>query len=184
MNFSESVKTILEEVRNVVNQVNPEEAERFYAAVSAAKRVFVTGEGRSLFVTQTFAMRLTHLGMAAAVIGETTCPKPGPGDLLVAVSGSGKTATVLAVVEEAKKTGAKVHGISATRNNPLSKIADDILLIPGATKAEGKGELKSAQPLSSLFDQSLHVLLDAINFLILQREGKSKEQVQARHNIV
>jgi len=184
MEFAESVKTVVGEIENVVKQLSPADAERFYAAVTGAKRVFVTGEGRSLFVVQTFAMRLTHLGVSAAVIGEATCPKPGPGDLLVAVSGSGKTRTVLAIAEEAKKAGAKVHAVSATGDNPLTRMADDLLLVPGATKAEGKGEAKSAQPLSSLFDQSLHVVLDAINLLIFRREGKSKDQVKAQHNIV
>ncbi len=184
MHFSESVKTILAEIDNVAARINPDDAERFYTAVIAARRVFITGEGRSLFVSQTFAMRLSHLGITAAVIGEATCPKPGPGDLLVAVSGSGKTATVLAIVEGARKAGSRVHAISATRENPLAKIADDLLMIPGATKAEGKGEAKSAQPLSSLFDQALHVFLDAINLLIFQRKGKSKDQVKAKHNIV
>lgn len=184
MNFSESASTLLGEIGAVVAQVDADDAERFYTAVTTAKRVFITGEGRSLFVAQTFAMRLIHLGVSAAVIGEATCPKPGTEDVLVAVSGSGKTATVLAVAEEAKRTGAKIHAISASRDNPLTKIADDLLLIPGATKAEGKGEAKSAQPLSSLFDQALHVLLDAINLLIFQRTGENKEQVKAKHNIV
>lgn len=184
MTFSEGIGTVLKEIDNVAAQIDPSEAERFYAAVTSASRVFVTGEGRSLFVAQTFAMRLTHLGIAAAVIGETTCPKPGAGDLLVAISGSGKTGTVLAIVEGAKKAGCRVYAISASGNNPLTKTADDLLLIPGATKAEGKGEVQSAQPLSSLFDQALHVVLDAVNLLIFQRRGKSKDQVKAKHNIV
>lgn len=184
MEFAESVKTVVAEIENVVSRLSHTDAERFYTAVTGAKRVFVTGEGRSLFVAQTFAMRLIHLGVSAAVIGEATCPKPGTGDVLVAVSGSGKTATVLAVAAEAKKAGSKVHAISATKDNPLTKIADDLLLVPGATKAEGKGEVRSAQPLSSLFDQSLHVVLDAVNLLIFQRRGKNKEQVKAKHNIV
>lgn len=184
MNFSESLGTVLHEIDNVVAQVSPGDAERFYRAVTSAGRVFITGEGRSLFVAQTFAMRLTHLGIDAAVIGEATCPKPGVGDLLVAVSGSGKTATVLAIVEGTKKASCKVYAISASANNPLTKIADDLLLIPGATKVEGKGEVKSTQPLSSLFDQALHVVLDAVNLLIFQRRGKRKDQVKAKHNIV
>ncbi len=88
MNFSEGTGLILNEINNTVARVNPAEAERFYDAVTSAGRVFVTGEGRSLFIAQTFAMRLTHLGIVAAVIGEATCPKPGAGDLLVAISGS------------------------------------------------------------------------------------------------
>lgn len=184
MNFSEGTGLILNEINNTVARVNPAEAERFYDAVTSAGRVFVTGEGRSLFIAQTFAMRLTHLGIVAAVIGEATCPKPGAGDLLVAISGSGKTGTVLAIVEGAQKAGCRVFAISASENNPLKKTADDLLLIPGATKAEGKGEVRSAQPLSSLFDQALHVVLDTANLLIFQRKGKSKDQVKARHNIV
>ena len=95
-----------------------------------------------------------------------------------------KTATVLAIVEGTKKASCKVYAISASANNPLTKIADDLLLIPGATKVEGKGEVKSTQPLSSLFDQALHVVLDAVNLLIFQRRGKRKDQVKAKHNIV
>ena len=184
MNFSECARLILKEIDNVVARVNPTEAEQFYGTVTSAHRVFVTGEGRSLFVAQTFAMRLTHLGIAAAVIGEATCPKPSTGDLLVAVSGSGNTATVLAIAERAKKAGCKIYGISASQDCLLTTIADDLLLIPGATKAEARGEVKSSQPLSSLFDQALHVVLDTINLLIFQRMGKSKDQVKAKHNIV
>ena len=56
MEFGESVKTVVAEIENVVSQLSHADAERFYSAVTGAKRVFVTGEGRSLFVVQTFAM--------------------------------------------------------------------------------------------------------------------------------
>jgi 6-phospho-3-hexuloisomerase len=181
MQFAEVTLAIHGEIGSVLSQVSPAEAEALLEAVLAAKRVYLTGEGRSGLVARTFAMRLQHLGLVSYVIGETICPALEAGDLLIAASGSGKSAGTLVVAEAARKAGARLAALSATRDNPLAKLCDLVLVVPGATKHEAAGEAKSIQPLSSLFDQSQHVVQDALTVLLGQRLEKTKAEMKAKH---
>ena len=181
MDFSEVTQAIHAEIGGVLSQISAGEAEALLEALMAARRVYVTGEGRSGLVARTFAMRLQHLGLVSYVIGETICPALAAGDLLLAVSGSGKSAGTLVVAEGARKAGARLAAISATRDNPLAKMCDLVLVVPGATKHEAAGEAKSIQPLSSLFDQSQHVVQDALTVLLGQRLEQGKAEMKAKH---
>ena len=181
MKFGEVTRAIHAEIGGVLEQVVDAEADALLEAVLAAKRTYITGEGRSGLVARTFAMRLQHVGLVSYVIGETICPALEAGDLLIAVSGSGKSGGTLVVAEGAKKAGAKLAAISATKDNPLAKMSDLVLVVPGTTKHEAKGEAKSIQPLSSLFDQSQHVVQDALTVLLGQRLEKSKAEMKSKH---
>jgi 6-phospho-3-hexuloisomerase len=184
MNYSEILKTIHNEIGGVLSQISSSQADALLEAILEAKRIYITGEGRSGLVAKTFAMRLQHLGLVSYVVGETICPATEAGDLLIAVSGSGKSAGTLVVAEGAKKAGAKLAAISATAENPLTKISDLILIVPGATKHEAAGEAKSIQPLSSLFDQSQHIVQDALTVLLGKRLEKTKEEMKSKHSNV
>ncbi|MCY0893435.1 MAG: SIS domain-containing protein, partial [Acidibacillus sp.] len=84
------VNTILDEIALVLERVEEDSIEKFAQGLTTAGRVFVIGEGRSGLMGKSFAMRLMHLGVNIFVIGETITPAVGSGDMLVAVSGSGK----------------------------------------------------------------------------------------------
>jgi len=86
-----ALETILAEVRQVLERMDDGQLDRLAVGLLAAPRVFITGEGRSGFMAKAFAMRLAHLGLPVAVLGETTTPPVTRGDTLVAVSGSGTT---------------------------------------------------------------------------------------------
>ena len=181
MQFSEVTKAIHGEIGGVLGQIVQAEADALLEAILSAKRTYVTGEGRSGLVARTFAMRLQHLGLVSYVVGETICPALEAGDLLIAVSGSGKSGGTLVIAEGAKKAGARLAALSATRDNPLAKMCDLVLVVPGATKHEAAGEAKSIQPLSSLFDQSQHVVQDALTVLLGQKLTKDKQEMKAKH---
>ena len=63
-----------------------------------ARRVFLTGAGRSGLIMQLFAIRLGHLGMDVTILGLPIVPPVGPGDLFLAASGSGATASSSALL--------------------------------------------------------------------------------------
>ena len=77
-----------------------------------ARRVFVHGAGRSGLALRMTAMRLMHLGLQVHVVGETTTPAIGEGDLLLTASGSGTTSGVVSAAETARSVGARVIGIT------------------------------------------------------------------------
>lgn len=174
------MEEILTEIQSVMKQVKESELINAVEVLIQAKRVFVLGEGRSGLQGKGFAMRLMHLRETVYVIGESTTPSVKTGDLLIAISGSGTTASTLALAKKAKSNGVKVLGISSEANSPLIATADFALMIPGATKT-GSG-LTSIQLLSTLFDQTLHIALDYICLLLSKRKAVGNEEAHQQHS--
>jgi len=171
MNFNDARSAILAETAEALNGMDGDQAARFCELIAGAPRIFVTGEGRSGLMARAFAMRLMHVGCIAFVVGETTTPSIGKGDLLVAVSGSGETAITRHVLTQAATAGANTALLSSRADSSTGQAATFVLVVPGATKRRQEGELSSQQPLGSLFDQAAHLALDAIILLLTANQG-------------
>lgn len=177
----DTLQTILTEMQQVLHDIDSAQLEAFTAGVLAAPRVFVTGEGRSGLMAKAFAMRLMHLGFVVYVIGETTTPSLAPGDVLVAVSGSGTTTNTVQMAQAAGRQGVTIFAVTTNPASPLAEHAGRTLVIPAATKWRREGEGATAQPLGSLFDQCCHVALDAVCLSLAERKRISNEAARALH---
>ena len=82
------INTVVEEISTVLSKVNEEEAIALSEELKKAKRIFISGEGRSGLMGKAIAMRLMHGGFHVYVTGETITPSIAVGDLLIAISGS------------------------------------------------------------------------------------------------
>ena len=176
------IDTILAEVSTTLSAVDRWQVTELADALSAATRVFVTGEGRSGFMAKAFAMRLMHLGLDVHVIGETTTPSVGPEtpswrylglEPLLGQSGS-----------PSRRPGwaPAVHAVTTDPESPMSATADTVLIVPAATKYRRADEAPTVQPLSSLFDQTTHVLLDAVCLQLAERRGVDNATARAAHS--
>ncbi len=173
-------EVIAEEIASHVALVDEGEIEALLDAILRAGKVFVYGAGRSGFMMQALAMRLGHLGLRAWVVGETTTPAIGPGDLLVAGTGSGQTRITLAIVEAASARGARTACITAHRSSPVAAASDLVVAIPSpVTKVDTVRP--SRQPPGSLFEQCLLVLGDGLVMRLMHRLGTTEEEIRARH---
>lgn len=178
---AELLPTILGEIGGVLARLDATALDRLAASLASAGHVLVAGEGRSGFMARAFAMRLTHLGLAVHVIGETTTPAVRAGDLLVAVSGSGSTAATLRAVEQAAAVGARAVAVTTDPASALATTAHEVVVVPAATKHRRPGEAATIQPLSSLFDHACHVAFDAVCLAIAVRKGISNDTAKAAH---
>lgn len=156
------IPTILNEIKTVLSQVDENQLKGIAVQMQKAKRIFVIGEGRSGLMAKSFAMRLMHLGATVYVVGETITPSIEEGDLLVAISGSGTTKSVVWTAEKTRSLGCSVVTITTNPESPLAATATGILHVPAATKYRRENELKTIQPLGSLFDQCAHVVFDTL----------------------
>ena len=104
----DNVAHILTEIRRVLDGVDPTQVEQLTNAVVSARQVIVHGLGREGLVMRSFAMRLMHLGVPVAVVGDMTTPPAGPGDLFLASCGPGQLSTVDALTRIAQQAGAQV----------------------------------------------------------------------------
>ena len=173
--------TIQTEIRDVLVQIRDEEMEAALALIKKNFRIFVDGEGRSGLMAKGFAMRLMHLGYTVYVIGETITPALRQDDVFIGISGSGSSANVVNDALKAKKTGCKILAVTSKKDSDLAAAADQILCIPGTVRGDRDGKRTSVQLLSSLFDQSLHISLDALCYMISKRDDTGNDAATGMH---
>ena len=158
--------------------------------VEGDKKVLIIGAGRSGLVGRAFAMRLMHLGFQAYVLGDTIVPRIGKGDIVLAISGSGRTRLVVTAAEAAKAVGAMVIAITSFPESPLSKLADHVVEIPGRTKVAAEEDYFARQilgiheplaPLGTLFEDTVMVFLDGLIVELMKRLNIAEEQLRMRH---
>jgi len=179
----ETMKTILDEIETVLAQVDENSigalANRLH---QHSGRIFVLGEGRSGFMAKAFAMRLMHLGAQVYVIGETITPAIEASDMVIAISGSGTTESVVDRSTKAHSLGCNVLGVTTNVDSPLAHVCQAVLHIPAATKYRKAGETPSIQPLSSLFDQATHIVLDVLCLEFARLRTQTNDIALGRHS--
>ncbi len=159
-------------------------------AYNKGSRILVMGAGRTGLVGKAFAMRLLHLGYNVAVLGETIVPRIRKEDLVIALSGSGRTRLIVTAAEAAKSIGAHVIAITSYADSPLARLADTLVLVPGRTKVAAEEDYFLRQimgiheplaPLGTLFEDTLMVFLDGVIVELMRKLGKTEEDLMQVH---
>lgn len=178
------IETVAGEISTVLSNIDEDEALNLSSHLKEAKRVFVYGEGRSGLMGKAFAMRLMHAGFSVFVVGETITPSIEADDLLIAISGSGSTGAILQFASKAKESGANIFLVTTNKKSEIASICSGVLTIPAATKYRRSEEPATIQPLGNQFDQSVHLVLDAVIIATLQKDGEKNvyEEMTKRHS--
>ncbi|GAB3618458.1 SIS domain-containing protein [Okibacterium endophyticum] len=150
------------------------------AALTDAQRVFVLGAGRSGLALRMTGMRLMHLGLTVHIVGETTTPAIGPGDVLLVASGSGTTGGIVRGAESAIDAGATVVAITTNAQSPLAAAAAVTVVVPAAGKLNRDTD-RSQQYAGTLFEQAVVVVGDAIFHAHWARSGATADDLWPRH---
>jgi 6-phospho-3-hexuloisomerase len=166
---------ILAELSSVADEIDRDEMGRLLDTMRKAKRLFVTGIGRSGLMARGLAMRLMHLEFQVYVVGETTTPSIRKGDLLLCCSRYGRSRTLHTYVEKAHDVGATVTLVTMTAKSSLAKQVDDVFVIPVAAGG------RSRQPLGTIFEQSLMLYCDALVLLAMRRLGITEADMAKLH---
>lgn len=192
--FVQSYEDLLKSIAAALEGLNREEVETLLESLmntrTRGKKVLVVGAGRSGLVGKAFAMRLMHLGFQVYVLGETINPNVGEGDLVIVISGSGKTTVPLAAAQMAESLHAKVIAITSQEESPLAKTADVVVDMPGREDiaAENeyhirqlKGQHESLAPMGTMFEDTTMIFLDSIIAELMNRLGLSEDAMRERH---
>jgi len=178
-----AIEVVLAELASCVDQVSGRSLAQAGDMIEAAPRIFVTGAGRSGLCMRAFAARLMHLGETAYVVGETTTPSITSRDLLILGTGSGQSAVLLKIAEQAQQQGARILLFTAEEISPLSKLADQLVMIPAPSlkPLEMEISIMSAQPMGSLFEQSLLILCDSLVLTLMGHMGVGVGKMRKHH---
>lgn len=178
--FASARDVVIAENEQLLAALDVTEWDAAAQVIADARAVFVIGNGRSGLAAQMAAMRLMHLGLQVHVAGEVTAPAVGAGDVVIAVSGSGTTATVVAAAETANNVGAAVVAVTTAPQSPLAERAERVLVVAAADKQD-HGNSITAQYAGSLFEQSVLLAFDALFHSLWSSRAQSAENLWSRH---
>lgn len=182
MQFHSLAGQVAQEIQTVLGLVEELQVERLRQALLSGRRIFVAGRGRSGLQMQAAAMRLMHLGLQVYVIGDVTTPALEGGDLLLIGSGSGATPSLVQYAQKARDVQASVALITTDVHSQIAGIASIVVCIPAPTpKVSAKRSFASIQPMGTLFEQCLGLLLDVIVLQCMQEMPKSSAEMFALH---
>jgi len=182
MKFEGTLDVVIDEIRSVLSGVTDESIEELSGSILKAKRVFLFAMGRSGLAIKAFAMRLMHLGLKVHVVGEVTSPSLGEGDLLIVGSASGETPSVVLNSKKARKVGAGIVAITASKESTVAGLSDMVITVPTKTpKVPDRAGVSSVQPMGNLFEQSLLILTDIIVMNLMERLSIDSEMMFKNH---
>ena len=181
MQTTQYAAEILNELHRTLERLSADEVESFADRILAANKIFVAGAGRSGLMNRSFAMRLSHMGFDAFVVGETTTPGYDEHDLLIIASGSGETKGLVSMAEKAKKIGGAVALVTIVPDSTIGRLSDITVQVPAKVKHEEDGGETSIQPMGSLFEQSILVLFDAVILRLMEKKDMGGGTMFGRH---
>ena len=180
--YEDHASAVSDEVRRTLEQVESEQVKGLVDLILASRRIFVAGAGRSGLMVRAFAVRLMHMGFKVFVVGDVTTPAVGEGDVLLIGSGSGETRGLVLVAKEAAGCRARVGLLTAFPDSAISELASCVVRIPAPTpKSKQESPTRSIQPMGSLFEQCLLIVLDIVVLMLMKRKGLSADRMFEQH---
>ncbi len=160
---------VMAECKAALERIDPEQTDRYLEMITSAEKVFFVGVGRVLLSLKCIAKRYAHLGIRAVVVGDITEPAITEKDVLVIGSGSGETLFPVGIARKARQIGAKIIHIGSNPVSSLTPIEDLFVRIPVESRAKAPDEIRSVQPMTTLFEQAV-LLFGDITALMLIRQ--------------
>ena len=189
-----TMESIAKRVRKEADSLSRTEVNSFVTEIimthEQGHRIFLLGEGRSGLVARSFAMRLMHLGFDVYVFGEVVTPAVRENDFVIAVSGTGETATVNEIAKIAKQSGARIAVVTSNPDSSLGKLAERVVTIRGRIEADDVSFLErqvtgisiTLTPLGTLFEINVMVFLDSVIAGLIVALEKKEEELAERHS--
>jgi len=175
-------RTAVEELGAIVERIDDTAVDALCAQLATARRIVVYGCGREALQIKGFAMRMFHLGLPVAVVGDMTTPPLGASDVFLCASGPGETTTVLTLMKVAKDAGADVLLLTAQPSGSAARLADFTLVLPAQTMADDRGAAAtSVLPMGSAFEGALFVLFEVMVLKLRDQVGATPEAMRERH---
>ena len=177
--LSEHMNFVSDYIKKISRELDSENINRLINEITSAKKIFLMGAGRSGLEARAFAMRLMHLGFDVHVVGDVTAPVPTSEDLVIIISGSGKTRSIVDLGTIIKGKGPKMAIITA--NKDYSLILDMAIIIPVTIEDIDKDLRECFLPMGTLFEAVSHIFLDAIISELKYRTGTTEIKMKDRH---
>ena len=184
MRYKYLSKIVLDEISETISDIPEIQTNNLINQIIKSQRVFLIAIGRVNLALQCFGKRLSHLGFKVELVGSLTEKPATKKDLLIVASGSGESVIPLNITKKAKKIGCKILHITSAKKSSIRKLADHVVEIKSPTKPKPKKLKKkekeslsdsisktksSIQPMSTIFDQVLHIYGDLVAIQMIDK---------------
>lgn len=196
MNYKFISNLVLKEISETILDIPEKQTNNLINQIIKSQRIFLIAIGRVNLALQCFGKRLSHLGFKVELVGSLTEKPATKKDLLIVASGSGESVIPLNITKKAKKIGCKVLHITSAKKSSIRKLSDFVVEIKSPTKVEIKKKFKSEteslsdstsktkksiQPMSTIFDQALHIYGDLVAIKIIDKMKINKINLWKYH---
>jgi 3-hexulose-6-phosphate synthase / 6-phospho-3-hexuloisomerase len=168
---------VIDKIDSILSTTDDAHSIRLTRMLDSAKRIFVSGAGRSGLIGKFFAMRLMHSGYEVYVVGEIVTPSIKRGDLLVVISGSGETEQLISFAKRAQDVRADILLISAKASSTIGDMADAVFQI-GQSDQYSKVH---GMPMGTVFELSTLFFLESFVAHLIHEKGIAEEEMRYRH---
>ena len=176
--FSSGVQTL----RDTLEMTDMNEMKMIADLFAGAARVFVFAVGTSAIIAQDAQYRLSQLGIWATactdvLLMNVTATHLKEGDVVLAISHSGRTKAVVDAVRSAKEAGATAVAITSFAGSILSELADHTLTV--ASDEEN-------YPVEAVSARVAHIcILDALTMVIATNDFENfANYIKARNRVL
>ena len=183
--YLEAMKVIVSHIEHDIGQVDPEGLDaavnKIVEVRDAGGKIFIVGSGRSGSVAKTFAIRLSQFPERVyfrVYFAADIARKVESHDLVMVLSGSGRTASAAHAAKKAKEIGASVLAVTSAEESELMNWVDISVTLTGGARCEDKGQISSLAPLGTLFECSVMVFLDCMIAEIMKKLRVSEAELQ------
>lgn len=181
MTYHETYYEIINECHSVLSLITEDDTNQLIDAILSADKVFFVGVGRVLLSLQAICKRFNHIGIQAFFVGEINEPAISPDDLLIVASGSGESIIPVEIAKKAYELHAKIALISSNPCSTISALSNIFVRIPAQSKLGLVEEVKSYQPMTSLFEQSVLLYGDTLSKMIIDRKHLDMNALWKHH---
>tara|TARA_B110001454_G_C12671691_1_gene414035 strand:+ start:573 stop:1175 length:603 start_codon:yes stop_codon:yes gene_type:complete len=193
-NYQKNTSIIIDEISNTLLNIPQSQTHNLINQIIKANRIFLLAIGRVNLALQCFGKRLSHLGCKVELVGSLTEKPASKKDLLIVASGSGESIIPLHISKKAKSVGCKILHITSSKKSSIRSIADYVVELKAPTKIVSKIKFKeslsdsasktkiSIQPMSTLFDQALHIYGDIVSMQIIEKLRINKINLWKNHS--
>jgi len=173
----ENQKLVVNKISDILDATDVNYAEKITGMFDGAKRIFISGAGRSKLVGNFLGMRLMHSGYDVSMVGEIVTPSIREGDLLIIISGSGETEQLIAFTNKAKSVGAKIILICSKSSSTIGDMADGTFQIG----SDDSYSTVKGMPMGTCFELSTLCFLEAVVAHLIWEKGIPEEEMRYRH---
>ena len=190
--YLKNTNLIIDEISDILNNIPLSQTQNLINQIIKTNRIFLVAIGRVNLSLQCFGKRLAHLGFKVELVGSLTEKPATKKDLLIVASGSGESLIPLHISRKAKSVGCKILHITSSKKSSIRRIADHVVELKAPTKiiskiktkdslSDSASKTKSIQPMSTLFDQVLHIYGDIVSVQIIEKLRLNKINLWKNH---